>query len=161
MTFRRLHNVILKSKWIRIKVFWDWKAANFTCLRSAAVNLTVLFMKCCSSGNLNLLSMYKVTPLMQNFYLIFVVFYCILFLFSYIFSTVFYCYFLLFTYHIYTSLNVEFFKMFLNQNFFIAKLFRQMHKLKLKLKFQMKMMTLVDLWVLVKRKGLCISLKCP
>jgi len=69
-----------------IIVFWVWKAANFTCLRSAAVNLTVLFMKCCSSGNLNLLSMYKVTPLMQNSLLNF---YC--FLLYFILILIFYC----------------------------------------------------------------------
>ena len=63
-------------------VSWDWKAANFMCLRSAAANLTVLFKKCCSSGNLNLLSMYKVTSLMQNFLLNF----------YWTFSIVFYCY---------------------------------------------------------------------
>ena len=69
-------------------VSWDWRAANFTCLRSAAVNLTVFLMKCYSSGNFNLLSMYKVTPLMQNFLLNF---YCFLLYFILILIPIFYC----------------------------------------------------------------------
>ena len=67
-------------------VSWDWKAANFKCLRSVSANLTVLFMNCFSLGNLNLLLMHKVTPLMQN---VLPNFYCFLLYFIFILMHIF------------------------------------------------------------------------
>ena len=63
------------------------KSSQFYLLKKCSSKFN-LFMKCCSSGNLNLLSMYKVTPSMQNFLFNF---YCFLLYFILILIHIFYC----------------------------------------------------------------------